>query len=108
MFIKNEDYIIREENEFYLAYNYIAHTYYQLNEIAIIVISEATKMVLTILSRNSMNHYKGKLPPILSGSLLFIESTIPDTLFFQPAFPFSDYCLKRGKAQFVEYQPEES
>ena len=33
---------------------------------------------------------------------------IPDTLFFQPAFPFSDYCLKRGKAQFVEYQPEES
>ena len=50
----------------------------------------------------------GKLPPILSGSLLFIESTIPDTLFFQPAFPFSDYCLKRGKAQFVEYQPEES
>ena len=30
MFIKNEDYIIREENEFYLAYNYIAHTYYQL------------------------------------------------------------------------------
>ena len=52
--------------------------------------------------------YKGKLPPILSGSLLFIESTIPDTGFFQPAFPFSDYCLKRGKAQFVEYQPEES
>ena len=52
--------------------------------------------------------HKGKLPPILSGSLLFIESTIPDTLFFQPAFPFSDYCLKRGKAQFVEYQPEES
>ena len=46
--------------------------------------------------------HKGKLPPILSGSLLFIESTIPDTLFFQPAFPFSDYCLKRGKAQFVE------
>ena len=46
MFIKNEDYIIREENEFYLAYNYIAHTYYQLNEIAIIVISEAAKMVL--------------------------------------------------------------
>jgi hypothetical protein len=108
MFIKNEDYIIREENEFYLAYNYIAHTYYQLNEIAIIVISEAAKMVLTILSRNSMNHYKDKLPPILSGSLLFIESTIPDTLFFQPAFPFSDYCLKRGKAQLVEYQPEES
>ena len=52
--------------------------------------------------------YKGKLPPILSGSLLFIESTIPDTGFFQPAFPFSDYCLKRGKAQFAEYQPEES
>ena len=55
-----------------------------------------------------LNHYKGKLPPILSGSLLFIESTIPDTLFFQPAFPFSDYCLKHRKAQFVEYQPEES
>ena len=52
--------------------------------------------------------HKGKLPPILSSSLLFIESTIPDTLFFLPAFPFSDYCLKRGKAQFVEYQPEES
>ena len=33
---------------------------------------------------------------------------IPDTGFFRPAFPFSDYCLKRGKAQFVEYQPEES
>ena len=24
---------------------------------------------------------------------------IPDTLFFQPAFPFSDYCLKRRKVQ---------
>ena len=24
---------------------------------------------------------------------------IPDTLFFLPAFPFSDYCLKRRKAQ---------
>ena len=24
---------------------------------------------------------------------------IPDTLFFQPTFPFSDYCLKRRKAQ---------
>ena len=108
MFIKNEDYIIREENEFYLAYNYIAHTYYQLNEIAIIVISEAAKMVLTILSRNSMNHYKDKLPPILSGSLLFIESTIPDTLFFQPAFPFSDYCLKRGKAQSAKDRPAKS
>ena len=58
MFIKNEDYIIREENEFYLAYNYIAHTYYQLNEIAIIVISEAAKMVLTILSRNRMKTEK--------------------------------------------------
>ena len=33
---------------------------------------------------------------------------IPDTLFFLPAFPFSDYCLKHRKAQFVEYQPEES
>ena len=34
--------------------------------------------------------------------------SIPDTLFFLPAFPFSDYCLKHRKAQFVEYQPEES
>ena len=33
---------------------------------------------------------------------------IPDTLFFLPAFPFSDYYLKHRKAQFVEYQPEES
>ena len=33
---------------------------------------------------------------------------IPDTLFFLPVFPFSDYCLKHRKAQFVEYQLEES
>lgn len=43
MYIENEDFIVREENGFYLAYNYIAHTYYQLNEIAIIVINEAVK-----------------------------------------------------------------
>ena len=29
----------------------------------------------------------------------YILLAIPDTLFFQPAFPFSDYCLKRRKAQ---------
>ena len=52
--------------------------------------------------------HKGKLPPILSGSLLFIESTIPDTLFFQPAFPFSDYCLKRRKVQSATDRPKES
>ena len=37
---------------------------------------------------------------------IYLIST--DTLFFLPAFPFSDYCLKHRKAQFVEYQPEES
>ena len=52
--------------------------------------------------------YKGKLPPILSGSLLFIESTIPDTLFFRPAFPFSDYCLKRRKVQSATDRPKKS
>jgi len=34
--------------------------------------------------------------------------TIPDTLFFQPAFPFSDYCLKRRKAQSATDQPKKS
>ena len=33
---------------------------------------------------------------------------IPDTLFFQPAFPFSDYCLKRGKAQSAKNRPAKS
>ena len=33
---------------------------------------------------------------------------IPDTLFFQPAFPFSDYCLKRRKAQSATDQPKKS
>ena len=33
---------------------------------------------------------------------------IPDTLFFQPAFPFSDYCLKRGKAQSAKDRPAKS
>ena len=30
---------------------------------------------------------------------------IHHTLFFQPAFPFSDYCLKRGKAQSAKDRP---
>ena len=34
--------------------------------------------------------------------------TIPDTLFFQPAFPFSDYCLKRRKAQSATDRPKKS
>ena len=33
---------------------------------------------------------------------------IPDTLFFLPAFPFSDYCLKRGKAQSAKDRPAKS
>ena len=33
---------------------------------------------------------------------------IPDTLFFQPAFPFSDYCLKRRKAQSATDRPKKS
>ena len=33
---------------------------------------------------------------------------IPDTLFFQPAFPFSDYCLERGKAQSATDRPAKS
>ena len=33
---------------------------------------------------------------------------IPDTLFFQPTFPFSDYCLKRGKAQSATDRPKKS
>ena len=33
---------------------------------------------------------------------------IPDTLFFQPAFPFSDYCLKRRKVQSATDQPKKS
>ena len=44
----------------------------------------------------------------LDGNLQMWVDAIPDTLFFLPAFPFSDYCLKHRKAQFVEYQPEES
>ena len=44
----------------------------------------------------------------LEGNLQMWVGAIPDTLFFLPAFPFSDYCLKHRKAQFVEYQPEES
>ena len=33
---------------------------------------------------------------------------IPDTLFFQPAFPFSDYCLKRRKVQSATDRPKKS
>ena len=33
---------------------------------------------------------------------------IPDTLFFQPTFPFSDYCLKRRKAQSAKDRPAKS
>lgn len=33
---------------------------------------------------------------------------IPDTLFFLPAFPFSDYCLKQGKAQSAKDRPAKS
>ena len=38
----------------------------------------------------------------------YILLAIPDTLFFQPAFPFSDYCLKRGKAQSAKDRPAKS
>ena len=33
---------------------------------------------------------------------------IPDTLFFLPAFPFSDYCLKRRKVQAATDRPKKS
>ena len=33
---------------------------------------------------------------------------IPDTLFFLPAFPFSDYCLKRRKVQSATDRPKKS
>ena len=33
---------------------------------------------------------------------------IPDTLFFQPVFPFSDYCLKRRKVQSATDRPKKS
>ena len=33
-------------------------------------------------------------------------AAIPDTLFFQPAFPFSDYCLKHRKAQSATDRPK--
>ena len=33
---------------------------------------------------------------------------IPDTLFFLPAFPFSDYCLKRMKVQSATDRPKKS
>ena len=52
--------------------------------------------------------WKLSISPLRQDLVHYILLAIPDTLFFLPAFPFSDYCLKRGKAQFVEYQPEES
>ena len=57
--------------------------------------------------------YKTFLKPSAFNSFYDTEDipvilAIPDTLFFLPAFPFSDYCLKHRKAQFVEYQPKES
>ena len=57
--------------------------------------------------------YKTFLKPSACNSCYDTEDipailAIPDTLFFLPAFPFSDYCLKHRKAQFVEYQPKES
>lgn len=43
MYSINSKYIIREEHNFFLAYNYVEHEYYQLNETAWIIISEAVK-----------------------------------------------------------------
>lgn len=43
MYSINPKFIIREELSFFLAYNYVEHEYYQLNETAWIVISEAVK-----------------------------------------------------------------
>lgn len=43
MYKENQNFRIREEDGFYLAYDYVAHIYYQLNEMAIIVINEAIK-----------------------------------------------------------------
>ena len=36
----------------------------------------------------------------------YILLAIPDTLFFLPAFPFSDYCLKRRKVQSATDRPK--
>ena len=38
----------------------------------------------------------------------YILLAIPDTLFFLPAFPFSDYCLKRRKVQSATDRPKKS
>ena len=44
----------------------------------------------------------------LEGNLQMWVGAIPDTLFFLPAFPFSDYCLERGKAQSATDRPAKS
>ena len=71
---------------------------------------------IRILNKETHNDwFVEKVSPFVSNSFLISRNfvipailAIPDTLFFLPAFPFSDYCLKHRKAQFVEYQPEES
>ena len=44
----------------------------------------------------------------LEGNLQMWVDAIPDTLFFLPAFPFSDYCLKRRKVQSATDRPKKS
>ena len=52
--------------------------------------------------------WKLSISPLRYDLVHYILLAIPDTLFFQPAFPFSDYCLKRRKVQSATDRPKKS
>ena len=53
-------------------------------------------------------NWKLSISPLRYNLVHYILLAIPDTLFFQPAFPFSDYCLKRRKVQSATDRPKKS
>lgn len=81
MYSINSKYIIREEQNFYLAYNYVEHEYYQLNEMAWIIISEAVKYASLDQIVNSVCSLTGDEPQkakedIVNAILLLVDTGI--------------------------------
>ena len=52
--------------------------------------------------------WKLSISPLRQDLVHYILLAITDTLFFLPAFPFSDYCLKRRKVQSATDRPKKS
>ena len=63
-------------------------------------------LVTTPQMKNQTSQYSSYL--IFAVLVHYILLAIPDTLFFLPAFPFSDYCLKRRKVQSATDRPKKS